>query len=202
MNEYIKTAQAIAELPKEAGCGDWPFVLVNEFRKLSIMRIEAYCDGNGDGKAFSHWLTVAAFSKWCAAKWLERAGVTIRDAGLEIEFYLDDDRIHWCYGIPTNLDYMKVILAIGQRAFGRLILLIQLESKRNLWNEEVHKFVSYLKNKDVEKARDFVAKGRVKIMNPEIVSIIKFSLHWDYTEEQRQPWLEAWERGQNINQAE
>jgi hypothetical protein len=146
MNEYIKTAQAIAELPKEAGCDRWTWRLVtDEIFGLSIIHEEALCD---DDEIYGPWLNIDDLSEWSAAKWLERAGVEL---DCENEFTLYDADCDFLSSLnselPTNLDYMKAILAIGQRAFG--------------------------------------------------------TGEWETGfQEERQPWLEAWERGQNINQAE
>jgi hypothetical protein len=143
MNEHIKTAQAIAELPKEAGCDRWPWLFGYFYADYEVM------DKHRDKKqiesnlfdSIAPWLAIDDFSPWSAAKWLERA-TGVPELKLKLLLSPED----WPF-YPSNLDYMKAILAIGQRAFG--------------------------------------------------------TGEWETGfQEERQPWLEAWERGQNINQAE
>jgi hypothetical protein len=126
MNEHIKTAQAIAELPEEAGYDRWPWAMLNYEGEIFSCYIGEIAEEPDEQFP---WLEVQDFSDWSAAKWLERAGCKILN-GFQIRMTEEgyeghEDREYWHLvykidprlRIPNNLDYMKAILAIGQRAF-------------------------------------------------------------------------------------
>lgn len=180
MTNHIKTAQAIAELPDEAGCKKWPWVICKP--EQGKMRVEEKIQWIPTPACFilSPWLRIDDFSPWSSAKWLERAvGDDKNEGTIDLSFCLEKKIWSLVVIIPDGgqiqvsgesleLVFMKAIPAIGQRAFGL--------------GEFAEKICPVCLDEDVleDLCETCGCTGKVGM-----------------TVEQRKPWLEAWNRGQD-----
>lgn len=130
---------------------------------------------------------------------LERIGVYIKREAIYASFFTGepDARVRLCRfsNIPTPEDYTQTIIEVCHRALAREILIKRLEAlatKDAEWEECVERVMYYLDKGDVLGCAGFIHPFAD---DSAIQLIFSSTPHWQDSDEQRQPFVEAVDRG-------